>query len=194
MVCGIGFPRLVGFGMPFQLKRYELTSWRVENPKMVSQNSPKTARCGTQALNMSWGGDVATPRWNWSGAPAGLWGMMHNFGWEVGYFGWNWSGFPLGVFILEAIWSGLFPLGCHLWKLLEGHLGTNDHPSRPGVELQEVGIKGPMDHQDQCWTLDQAHDPNRGMGPGLLKRVEKWSMNSESETWIVDEPFANFSF
>ena len=69
-----------------------------------------------------------------------------------------------------------------------------DHPSGPGVELQEVGIKSPMDHQDQCWTLDQAHDPNRGMGPGLLNRVEKWSMNSESETWIVDEPFANFSF
>ena len=58
----------------------------------------------------------------------------------------------------------------------EGHLGTNDHRG-PGVELQEVGIKSPMDHQDQCWTLDQAHDPNRGMGPGLLNRVESKVIN-----------------
>lgn len=28
--------------------------------------------------------------------------------------------------------------------------------AKPGVELQEVGVEGPMDHQDQCWTLDQA--------------------------------------
>ena len=193
MVCGIGFPRLVGFGMPFQLKPYELTSWRVENPKMVSQNCQMRNPSIEHVL-----------RWWRCNAPVKLeWCAS----WVVG----NDASFWLGGGVFLDIFGGIGP-GSHLvflfWKLFEvvySHLVAicgsyqrrapwHQWPSRPGVELQEVGIKSPMDHQDQCWTLDQAHDPNRGMGPGLLNRVEKWSMNSESETWIVDEPFANFSF
>ena len=121
--------------MPFQLKRYELTSWRVENPKMVycQMRNPSIEHV------LRWWRCNAPVKLEW--CASWVVGNEASF-WEVGYFWWNWSGFPLGVLFWKLPsgkrWHNYgkspFLVGkstINYQRLLEGHLGTaNDQPSR----------------------------------------------------------------
>ena len=85
------------------------------------------------------------------------------FHWDAGYFSQETS-LRTGFFSTKKKYAAF---GTRHGKPIFWDL-TSRHRDWRGIELQEVGIKGTLDHQNQCRTLDKAGASNLTAGLGYF--------------------------